>query len=164
MVEEAVVHGITAADPVSLVRPVLVGVDGTPNSVPAVELAFDEASRRRVDLVAMHAFDDVDGPVTLGREMTIGTAEAELSEALAGYGERYPEVTVRTTVVANRAPRSLLRASMAAQLLVVGSHGRGGFTGMLLGSTSATLLRAVQIPMIVVRGGQAAEPRRPISW
>ncbi|MEU5409873.1 universal stress protein [Nocardia asteroides] len=45
-------------DPVSLVRPVLVGVDGTPDSVPAVvELAFDEASRRGVDLVAMHAFD-----------------------------------------------------------------------------------------------------------
>ncbi|MFD6268769.1 universal stress protein [Nocardia asteroides] len=159
----AVVHGVTAADPVSLVRPVLVGVDGTPDSVPAVELAFDEASRRRVDLVAMHAFDDVDGPLTLGREMTIGTAEAELSEALAGYGERYPEVTVRTTVVANRATRSLLRASMTAQLLVVGSHGRGGFIGMLLGSTSAALLRAVEIPMIVVRGGQAAEPRRPIS-
>ena len=147
----AVIHGITAADPVSAARPVLVGVDGTANSAPAVELAFEEASRRRVDLVALHAFSDIDGPLTLGREMTIEAAEAELSEALAGCGERYPDVAVRTIVVANRAVRSLLRESMTAQLLVVGSHGRGGFPGMLLGSTSAALLRAVQVPMIVVR-------------
>ncbi|MGW5922273.1 universal stress protein [Nocardia fluminea] len=148
----AVIHGITAADPVSAARPVLVGVDGTANSAPAVEFAVEEASRRRVDLVALHAFSDIDGPLTLGREMTIESAAAELSEALAGCGERYPDVTVRTMVVADRAVRCLLRESMTAQLLVVGSHGRGGFAGMLLGSTSAALLRAVQVPMIVVRG------------
>lgn len=83
----AVIHGITAADPVSAARPVLVGVDGTANSAPAVELAVEEASRRRVDLVALHAFSDIDGPLTLGREMTIESAAAELSEALAGCGE-----------------------------------------------------------------------------
>lgn len=147
----AVIHGITAADPVSAARPVLVGVDGTANSATAVQLAFEEASWRGVDLVALHAFGDIDGPVTLGLEMTVDAAEAELSEALAGYGERYPDVAVRTMVVANRAVRSLLRESMTAQLLVVGSHGRSGFVGALLGSTSAALLRAVQVPMIVDR-------------
>ncbi len=57
----AVIHGISAIDAVSARQPVLVGVDGTANSVPAVELAFEEASRRKVDLVALHAWSDTSG-------------------------------------------------------------------------------------------------------
>nr|WP_067488336.1 universal stress protein [Nocardia ignorata] len=148
----AVIQGIVASDPVSAALPVLVGVDGSDNSVPAVELAFEEASRRKVDVVAVHAFSDASADLpTLGWEMGKQTAEAELSEALAGYGERYPDVAVRGIVVANRPVRALLEESTSAQLLVVGSHGRGGFASMLLGSTSNALLHSVDIPMIVVR-------------
>ncbi len=148
----AVVQGIVATDPVSAALPVLVGVDGSDNSVPAVRLAFEEASRRKVDLVAVHAFSDSSADLpAFGWEMGRQTAETELSEALAGYRESYPDVAVRGVVVANRPVRALLQEAAAAQLLVVGSHGRGGFTSMLLGSTSNALLHSVDIPMIVVR-------------
>ncbi|MFF2082727.1 universal stress protein [Nocardia sp. NPDC058176] len=149
----AVIHDSAAVDPVSAARPVLVGVDGTANSVPAVELAFDEASRRKVELVALHAFSDASGLdlPAFGWEVGRQSAEATLAENLSGYAEQYPDVSVRRIVVANRPVRSLLAESASAQLLVVGSRGRGGFTSMLLGSTSNALLHSVEIPTIVVR-------------
>ncbi|MGW5919652.1 universal stress protein [Nocardia fluminea] len=149
----AVIHGVAALDPVSSARPVLVGVDCSSNSVSAIEVAFDEASRRKVELVAVHAFSDaseLDLPA-FGWEMGRQSAEADLAEALAGHTEQYPDVPVRRIVVANRPVRTLLDESASAQLLVVGSHGRGGFSSMLLGSTSNALLHSVEIPTIVVR-------------
>ncbi|APE34847.1 universal stress protein [Nocardia mangyaensis] len=148
----AVIHDNAGLDPVAAALPVLVGVDGSDNSVAAMELAFEEASRRKVDLVALHAFSDASADLPmLGWEMGRQTAEAELGEALAGHAEQYPDVVVRRIVVADRPVRSLLDASSSAQLLVVGSHGRGGFAGMVLGSTSNALLHSVEIPIIVVR-------------
>ncbi|AFU01572.1 universal stress protein [Nocardia brasiliensis] len=149
----AVIHGISAIDPVSATLPVLVGVDGTANSVPALEFAFEEASRRKVGLTALHAWSDVSGmdlPVA-GWDGAQESSEAILAESLAGYAERYPDVTVRRIVKADRPVRSLLDESANAQLVVVGSHGRGGFASMLLGSTSNALLHSVESPMIVVR-------------
>ncbi|MFC4128437.1 universal stress protein [Nocardia rhizosphaerae] len=148
----AVIHGNAALDPVSATLPVLVGVDGTGNSAPAVELAFDEASRRKVELVALHAFSDASADLpAFAWEVGNQTAETELAEAIAGFAERYPDVPVRRIIVADRPVRSIVDAAASAQLVVVGSHGRGGFTGMLLGSTSNALLHAVEIPTIVVR-------------
>lgn len=57
----AVIRDVSGTDAVSAAKPVLVGVDGTRNSEPAIELAFDEASRRRVGLIALHAWTDVTG-------------------------------------------------------------------------------------------------------
>lgn len=106
----AVIHGIAAIDPVSAAMPVLVGVDGSANSMPAVKLAFDEASRRKVELVALPAFSDA-GALDLpafGWEVGRVSAEADLAETLAGFAEQYPDVPVRRIVVANRRVRSLL--------------------------------------------------------
>lgn len=147
----AIVHDIAALDPVSITRPVLVGVDGTGNSVPAVALAFEEASRRKVGLIAVHAFSDSSDLPAYGWDIGRDSAEADLAENLAGYGERYPDVPVRRVVVADRPARALLEEAAHAQLIVVGSHGRGGFTGMLLGSTSTAVLHGADIPVIVVR-------------
>lgn len=149
----AVVHSTAAIDPVSATLPVLVGVDGTANSVPALALAFEEASRRAVELVALHAFSDasaLDLPA-FGWEAGRQSADTELAESLAGYAERHPDVPVRRIVVADRPVRSLVDRADSAQLVVVGSHGRGGFSSMLLGSTSTALLHAVETPTIVVR-------------
>ncbi|RDI55297.1 universal stress protein [Nocardia mexicana] len=150
----AVVHSSSATDSVSADKPVLVGVDGSENSLPALEIAFEEASRRKVGLVALHAWSDVSAgldPSILGWDAIHDTEDAVLAESLAGYAERYPDVPVRRILVRDRPVRSLLQESENAQLTVVGSHGRGGFAGMLLGSTSTALLHSVECPMIVVR-------------
>lgn len=148
----AVVHSTSATDAFSSGKPVLVGVDGTANSVPAIELAYEEASRRKVGLTALHAWSDTSSvDLRLDWDAVREQEDELLAERLAGFGERYPDVRVRRVLMRDRPVRSLLDESDDAQLLVVGSHGRGGFTGMLLGSTSAALLHAVECPMIVVR-------------
>ncbi|MGQ4601394.1 universal stress protein [Nocardia sp. R6R-6] len=149
----AVIHDVAGIEPEWADKPVVVGVDGTSNSVPAVELAFEEASLRKVGLSAVHTWSDATGldfPAP-GGDAALESEEALLAEQLAGYRERYPDVPVRRIVKVDRPARALLDESENAQLLVVGSHGRGGFASMLLGSTSNTLLHSAQCPMIVVR-------------
>lgn len=133
--------------------PVLVGIDGSPASEAATEIAFDEASRRGVDLVALHAMSDTDVLSMPGREFAEFEQRGQevLAERLAGYAERYPDVAVRRIVVWDKPARSLVEQAEGAQLVVVGSHGRGGFTGMLLGSVSTAIVQAVRMPVIVAR-------------
>jgi len=69
---------------------------------------------------------------------------------LAGWQEKYPEVTVRQQVIRSRSTRALLEYSRTSQLVVVGNRGRGGFTGMLLGSTSQALITHSGCPVVVV--------------
>ena len=134
--------------------PVLVGVDGSPASELATAIAFDEASRRGVDLVALHAWSDIAVTSELP-EMDWSSAEEaaqrSLAESLAGWQERYPDVTVHRLVVRDRPARQLVEHAKSAQLVVVGSHGRGGLTGMVLGSVSNSILHSVRIPVIVAR-------------
>lgn len=129
--------------------PVVVGVDGSESGAQAVEIAFDEASRRKTGLVAVHAWDDY-GKYN-SRAYIEGSAEAVLAESLAGFAERYPEVTIHRVVTEGRPYRRILHHAEDAALLVVGSRGRGGFTGMLLGSTSNAVLHRAHCPVIVAR-------------
>lgn len=149
----AVIPGKSATDVVTASLPVVVGVDGTENSVPAIGVAFDEASRRRVPLIAVHTWSDISLPevVVSGWDAMRESERATLSESLAGWREQYPDVDVRPVVWADRPTRALLVESEHAQLVVVGSHGRGGFTGMLLGSTGQALVQSAECPVMVVR-------------
>ena len=134
-------------------RPVVVGVDGSPASELATAIAFDEASWRGVDLVAMHAWRDPDLSHGLSLEWSAQQSIAcrNLSERLAGWRERYPDVTVHPRVVWDDPAGHLLDEAKSAQLIVVGSHGRGGFAGMVLGSVSTAVAHAARIPVIVAR-------------
>ena len=133
--------------------PVVVGIDGSPASVGATEIAFEEASRRGVDLVAVHAWSDDSLFSVPGVDWSaVVTGEEELlAQRLAGSAEDYPDVVVHRVVVRDQPARYLAEQAQNAQLLVVGSHGRGGFAGMLLGSVSAALVHTVTIPLIVAR-------------
>lgn len=148
----AVIHDEDPLIPHPAQAPVVVGIDGSPASEHATALAFDEASRRGVELVAVHTWSDV------GYELPgAGWSEIQpeedmlLAERLAGWQERYPDVTVRRVVHRDRPSRGLLEEAKNAQLLVVGSHGRGGFAGMLLGSVGLQVVQGARIPVIVAR-------------
>jgi nucleotide-binding universal stress UspA family protein len=136
--------------------PVVVGVDGSPVSDAAVAVAFDEASTRNVGLVAVHAWSDqpITNPFVLRLTdddwAQIEDAERRsMAEQLAGWRDKYPDVTVRRVLVRDRPATSLLGNASTAQLLVVGSRGRGGFASALLGSTSRAVLHHAPCPVIV---------------
>jgi len=147
-----VIHDEDPLIPHPAQAPVVVGIDGSPASEHATAIAFDEASRRGVDLVAVHTWSDA------GYELPDeGWSEIQpeedclLSERLAGYRERYPDVSIRRVLRPDRPAHALLEEAEHAQLLVVGSHGRGGFAGMLLGSVGSQVVQSARIPVIVAR-------------
>ncbi|WP_459589841.1 universal stress protein [Corynebacterium camporealensis] len=139
--------------------PVVVGVDGSEISQKATAYAFAEADARDAELVAVHTWMDMQVQASLAG---LAAAQAEwsdvekeqaelLNERLEDLVNEYPNVEVEKVIARDRPVRALTEASEGAQLLVVGSHGRGGFKGMLLGSTSRALLQSSPCPMMVVR-------------
>ena len=133
--------------------PVLVGIDGSPASELATEIAFGQASRRGVELIALHAWSDVPAFDLEGLDWSalVSAEERTFADSLVGWQERYPNVTVQRVVVCDEPARQLIEKSQSAQLVVVGSHGRGGFDRLMLGSVSNTVLHSVRIPVIVAR-------------
>lgn len=133
--------------------PVVVGVDGSRASQRAVEIAFEEASMRGAELVALHSWSDRNESLHpyVDWSTVQGPAEETLAISLAGWCERYPDVTVHRESVFDRPVEHLVARSETAQLVVVGSHGRGGFAGMLLGSVSTAVVQAANSPVIVAR-------------
>ena len=149
----AIIHDEDPLMPHPSKAAVVVGVDGSPASENAVAIAFEQASFRGVDLLAVHAWSDTGIFEFPGADWSTLQAAGEqtLSERLAGWQERYPDVPVRRVVVADKPARQLLEQAESAQLLVVGSHGRGGIAGMLLGSVSTKVLHGARMPIIIAR-------------
>lgn len=138
--------------------PIVVGLDGSPLSERALEIGFEEAAWRKAGLVVVHAWRDVTYDDAYGMARLVvqweSIEEEErrlLAQRLAGWQEKYPDVKVERVLVEDRPRHALLEWSAKAQLVVVGSRGRGGFTGQLLGSTSQALAHHAECPVMVVR-------------
>jgi len=160
----AVIPAGTMRDDGAPAGPVVLGVDGSRTSEAAVEFAFDEADRRGAPLHAVLVVDDV-APRGSGWAVPPDAAADEehavLAEQLAGWAEKYPDVVVTPQVRHGRTVPELLRADPqgpAPELIVVGSRGRGGFSGLLLGSTSHALIGHSPWPVVVIRGAVTERP------
>jgi nucleotide-binding universal stress UspA family protein len=135
--------------------PVVVGVDGSSASEAAVAFAFQEASARQTDLIAVHAwhsqqpgsaYPDFPTPTEI-TEIEDGE-HALLSQRLAGWRQTYPDVEVHRRVIFGRSTPALLDFGQSAQLVAVGSRGRG-YNSRLLGSTSNALILQCECPVVV---------------
>lgn len=151
--------------PVVVARPVahpaasriVVGVDGSGGSDAALEFACRRAELTGEHVVVVHGWRDGSATGTTRREVPeqfmerISEEERLLGESLAGVQGDHPDVHLVPEAIPVVAWRALADASSAATLLVVGSRGRGAFTGMLLGSVSQQVLHHAQCPVAVVR-------------
>lgn len=138
--------------------PVVVGIDGSPTSDAALATAYTQASLRRTSLTVVHTWTDLRLEAVNGfgitpelLRQTKEQAHEIVGERLAGYSADYPDVPVTTIVVPDGPAHQLLHAAADAQLLVLGSRGRGGFTGLLLGSVSHTVLHHAPCPVLIVK-------------
>ncbi|MFD2079690.1 Nucleotide-binding universal stress protein, UspA family [Actinopolymorpha cephalotaxi] len=134
---------------------VIVGVDGSECSERAVAFAFEEAAGRGLPLVAVHCWRlehpdeaqwDADAFSRRRDEHLLS-----LGESLAGFRSKYPDVAVTSSVLEGRAAVLLSESSRGAELVVVGSRGRGGLERMLLGSVAESLLHHAHCSVAVVR-------------
>jgi nucleotide-binding universal stress UspA family protein len=143
--------------------PVVVGVDG-PASEPAIRFALEAAVARHVPLAAVHTWsvpliDPATAPL-LDLKAIEADARTLLDAVLDPWAEKYPALAVERVVVRDRPARELLARSAAAQLVVVGSRGRGVLAAMVLGSVGNALVHTADCPVAVVRatggGGRGA--------
>lgn len=138
---------------------VVVGVDGSALSEDALGFAYDQASRRKSPLTAIHAFAVASPPAGLDVSLFAdrrADAQRQLSEALSGWSDKFPDVVVHQVVTDEPPVRALRAASTTASLVVVGTHGRGFLLRHVLGSVSSALLRISDCPVAVV--GQVEVP------
>jgi nucleotide-binding universal stress UspA family protein len=163
----AVVPPTTDISDAPSVGPVLLAVDGSVNSEAAVGFAFDEAAVRDTTLLAVTVWDDLAFRGFAKGGAQIGPLEddeqhAVLAEQLAGWVDKYPDVPVRQIVLRGRPAQRLLGLGQnlptedRPRLLVMGSRGRGGVAGLLLGSISQHLICGSRIPVVVVRPEDAS--------
>ncbi len=134
---------------------IVVGVDGTDASEPALEFAFDMASWTHRPLDVVHTWGG-DGPYPAllsyeQRRELMDDRELEVAESLAGFAEKYPDVPVAQFIVENDPAKALVIASEKAALVVVGSRGHGEAAAVLLGSVSRALVEHAHGSVAVVR-------------
>jgi nucleotide-binding universal stress UspA family protein len=138
--------------------PVVVGIDATGGSSAAIEFAFAEAAVRNAELLAVHAWnqtlveDSIPGYPSLLDPATVEQEEtAVLSEALAGWRDKYPDVVITHEVRRGGAATVLLEYCRSASIVVVGRRPRGEFQALVLGSTSRSLTAHSPCPVVIVR-------------
>jgi nucleotide-binding universal stress UspA family protein len=143
---------------------VVVGVDGSPLSLDALQWAAEEAQLRHTGLRVVHGWRP---PIRFPAPLTddpIVRDEAARAQAILDDAVRTTraEIPIEPVLVEGPPVRTLLKESERARLLVVGSRGRGGFPGLLLGSVSQHCAQHARCPVAVVRPpeeGHHVQPR-----
>jgi nucleotide-binding universal stress UspA family protein len=131
---------------------IVVGVDGSDVTQGAIAFALNEAAATGQAVTAVHGWVD---PVTMS-PMTQDTAgysqarEKALADILAPWTAKHPDVAITLHVVREHPVHALAAAATGAQLLVVGSRGRGALRSMMLGSVSHGVLHLATCPVAVV--------------
>jgi nucleotide-binding universal stress UspA family protein len=142
---------------------IVVGVDGSENSLEALRFALAEARLRGATVVAVHVPHLPMAPVVGAPAFVIGdlpdlvqaveeSASQIVADALAEVRDEAAGIDVETVVVRGGVAHELVQASAGADLLVVGSRGRGGFAGLLLGSVSQQCVHHARCPVVIVPG------------
>lgn len=148
---------VVPTEPVRHTGGVVVGVDGSEDSLAAVALAGWEAERLDAVLHVVHAWQDPAVLLPVGLLAGGVGEQAEegerlvLAESAAGLAEEYPDLVVRQELVRDKPAAALLHLGQDAQLIVVGSRGRNGVQRMLLGSVSHAVVLHAPCPVVVVR-------------
>ncbi|HSL38419.1 MAG TPA: universal stress protein [Arthrobacter sp.] len=137
---------------------VVVGVDGSEESLQAVNFAAAEADRGGDELTVVLAFRrparwiENQLPKSGLAETILEEDRIVLAESVAGLADKYPDLVVHQKLEPDTEPaKALVEAAKDARLLVIGSRGRGGFSRMVLGSTAHAVLLNLPCPTIVTR-------------
>ncbi|MER7243107.1 universal stress protein [Kribbella sp. NPDC000426] len=162
-------HGDGTAFRASPAGRIVVGVDGSDISAAAIRFAFRQAAHRRIGITAVHAeMPNRQNPALRVPPEIADQVEQQLfAEAMESKRVLVPGIDVRTKIVHDHPAQALIDASAGAELVVVGSRGRGGFAGMLLGSVSQAVLQHAACPVAIVRPhrsqpvGKSSPARRP---
>ncbi len=139
---------------------IVVGADGTPESLPLVEFAFRQASLRQLPVTVLHCFWDVVAAVT-GVQETDQPDEATqdlqllLTESVAGLSEKYPDVQVTLRLAHGLADEGLAHLSERWHLIVVGRHPVNTLGRLLTGSISTTVLERARCTVAVLPEAEA---------
>lgn len=140
---------------------IVVGIDGSESSLDALRWAVDEARRRHGTVEAVFAWTFPYAVPVPGHfsdpEWLEGEATEYLEQLLAKEPAGPTDVPVARRVHEGPAARALLDAAGGADMLVIGSRGRGGFSGLVLGSVSHQCAQHAACPVVVIRRGAAPE-------
>jgi len=140
---------------------VLVGAEGTPESLPVIEFAFRQASLRGVPLTVMHTSFDVAAAVAITDNATDDSADdlrLLLSESVAGLKEKFPDVHVTLQLGYGLVDECLTRGLRPRDLIVVGRHPVHTLSKLLAGSVSTAVLERSDSPVAVVPEGAPTTP------
>ncbi|MFI8348842.1 universal stress protein [Streptomyces sp. NPDC085596] len=139
-----------------MTRPITAGMDGTEESLAALDWAAREAVRRGLPLRVVHAWEEA-GELPADRDTQRGWVEEGIGGTVRALAERHPGLDVSAELTEDDAVDALLVAGADSEALVLGTRGHGAVVGFLLGSVGLRVVAKAARPVILVRAGDRAE-------
>lgn len=136
-----------------MTRPITAGVDGTEESLAALDWAGREAVRRGLPLRVVHAWRYAEALTTADRGTQQRWVSEGVAQAVRTVSERHPGLEANFDVVEGGAAHALAGVAAEAEMLVLGSRGHGPVVGFLLGSVGQQVIAEASRPVVLVRAG-----------